>query len=57
MRSPLARRLSGAQDDVTVDPAVALSGTDAAGEMAGIEAEIIDARTLVPFDYDTASVR
>ena len=52
-----------AGDDVTVltiGPSL-YPALDAAGEMAahGIEAEIIDARTLVPFDYDTvvSSVR
>lgn len=52
-----------AGDDVTVltiGPSL-YPALDAASEMAGhgIEAEIIDARTLVPFDYDTvvSSVR
>ncbi|MEK9936791.1 MAG: transketolase C-terminal domain-containing protein, partial [Rhodobiaceae bacterium] len=52
-----------AGDDVTIltiGPSL-YPALEAAGELAGhgVEAEIIDARTLVPFDYDTvlASVR
>ena len=52
------RREGGDVTMLTIGPSLypALdAGTELAGQ--GIEAEIIDARTLVPFDYDTLSPR